>query len=107
RPSQKSFGDFGDGPYAAVVMEGEPHTPSSPTAGPVEVRDSWEARGLGNAPDFLRRFVLSSDRVISLSVGATGIDPQLLIERPGRGRPWQWLFASMGYVSQPKRSEER
>ena len=69
-------------------------------------RDSWEARGLGNAPDFLRRFVLPSDRVISLSVGATGVDPQLLIERPGSGRPRQWLFASIGYVSQPKEGND-
>ena len=86
-------------------MEGEPHTPSGPSAGPAADRDSWEARGLGNAPEFLRRFVLPSDRVVSLSVGAPGIDPQLLIERPGRSRPWQWLFASIGYVSQPKEGD--
>ncbi|MGH9631084.1 MAG: hypothetical protein ACRD7E_22480 [Bryobacteraceae bacterium] len=88
-----------------VVMEGESHTPSGPSGAPGAGRDSWEARGLGNVPDLLRRFVLPTDRVISLSLGATGIDPQLLVERPGRGRPAQWLFASIGYVGQPKEGD--
>lgn len=67
---------------------------------PVVVRD------LGNAPDFLRRFILPRDRVISLSLGTTSVDPQLLIERPASGRPRQWLFASIGYVSQPKEGKD-
>ncbi len=73
---------------------------------PVVVPDSGEARGLGKAPDFLRRFILRSDRVISLSRGTTSGAPQVLIERSGSGCPRQWLFVSIGYVSQPKEGKD-
>src|SRR5262245_48721336 len=82
-------------------MESEPET-SRNARNPVPIRDPWQACGLGNVPDFLRRFVLPTDRVIPLSLAGTCINPQLLVERPGRGRPAQWLFASIGYVGQPK-----
>src|SRR5215831_788008 len=99
---RNSFCTWSSWPYAAYVSSSVGRRPISEVSpGPGYFRCAFGDGTTVQIPAFLGRFLRPCDGLAFLSPANTEV---LIRRQPPRARPQEFLFATIGYVAQPKAS---